>query len=277
MDIKLTIIGGMTRKSHVNVKLPATIGRSREADLTIAHPTVSRQHCRLFEVDGLLRVRDMGSMNGTLVCGDTITEAPLRPNDEFTVGPVTFRVDYDYDGEATAEGPASRASAMDSQPPEHDMIELVAENVTVVRDEAHDGPAAPGLRETFPAEQAGGMASDVAMVAPPPEVSLVEDPCEPAAESPALGLAPPDGQLPDFIAWEQKARATQAPAAEAVRPPPAATQPEPQPTPPPPAPDAGPPPLRPPPHTKAPKPTRSKLPARAPSDSGLENFFNAIQ
>ena len=107
MEIKLTVIGGKTKKSHVILRIPATIGRSREADLTIAHPTVSRQHCRLFEADGLLRVGDMGSLNGTQVCGETVTEAPLRPNDEFTVGPLTFRVDYDYDGEVTAEGPDS--------------------------------------------------------------------------------------------------------------------------------------------------------------------------
>ncbi|MFH1265802.1 MAG: FHA domain-containing protein, partial [Planctomycetota bacterium] len=64
MDAKLVIVGGKANKSQVSVKLPTVIGRSREADLTVAHPMISRKHCELYEVDGLVRIRDLGSLNG---------------------------------------------------------------------------------------------------------------------------------------------------------------------------------------------------------------------
>lgn len=105
MEVRLTIVGGKASRKVITVKLPAVIGRSREADLTIAHPMVSRRHCELFEVQGLVRIRDLDSLNGTLVGGKEITEVPLRPNDDFSIGPLTFRVEYDYAGDVTVVAP----------------------------------------------------------------------------------------------------------------------------------------------------------------------------
>ena len=90
MEVTLTIIGGPAKRSHLVLTLPATIGRSREADVAVPDTTVSRRHCRLFEVDGLVRVQDLGSLNGTLVAGQAIAEAPLRPSDQFTIGVMTY-------------------------------------------------------------------------------------------------------------------------------------------------------------------------------------------
>lgn len=116
MEVRLTIVGGKANRKVVTVQLPAVIGRSREADLTIAHPMVSRRHCELFEVQGLLRIRDLGSLNGTLVAGKEITEAPLRPNDEFSIGPLTFRVEYEYGGDVTVVAPIVPEERPDEAP-----------------------------------------------------------------------------------------------------------------------------------------------------------------
>lgn len=99
MKLTLIVVVGKANRSEITVSLPAVIGRSREADLTIAHPMISRTHCEILEVDGLLKVRDLGSLNGTMVEGQRISEAFLRPQDEFSIGPLTFRADYQYDGE----------------------------------------------------------------------------------------------------------------------------------------------------------------------------------
>ncbi len=102
MEAKLIVVGGKASKGAVALKLPSVIGRGREAGLTIAHPMISRRHCELFESDGLLMVRDLGSLNGTLIDGRRVKEAPLPPDGEFTVGPLTFRAQYEYAGDRAA-------------------------------------------------------------------------------------------------------------------------------------------------------------------------------
>ncbi len=109
MEAKLVVVRGKASKGHISLNLPTIIGRSREADLTIAHPTVSRKHCELFEDDGLLKVRDLGSLNGTFVGRKQIEEVTLRPDQEFSIGPLTFRVLYQYDGSETPMEPLTAA------------------------------------------------------------------------------------------------------------------------------------------------------------------------
>lgn len=99
MEATLLVVGGKTSKKQVAVKLPTVIGRSRSAGLTIAHPMISRKHCELFANDGAVMVRDLGSLNGTLVGGQRIKRAALAPAAEFSVGPITFRVQYEFAGD----------------------------------------------------------------------------------------------------------------------------------------------------------------------------------
>jgi hypothetical protein len=50
------------------------IGRSSQADLTIADRSMSRQHARMRHADGAWTVEDVGSRNGTIVDGRAIAE-----------------------------------------------------------------------------------------------------------------------------------------------------------------------------------------------------------
>jgi pSer/pThr/pTyr-binding forkhead associated (FHA) protein len=99
MDAKLIVVAGKASKGSVSLKLPTVIGRSKQAALTVAHPMVSRRHAELFEANDLLMIRDLGSLNGTRIDGQRIKEAPLPPDAEFTVGPLTFQVKYEYKGD----------------------------------------------------------------------------------------------------------------------------------------------------------------------------------
>jgi pSer/pThr/pTyr-binding forkhead associated (FHA) protein len=99
MDAELIVVGGKASKGSVSLKLPTVIGRSQKATLTVAHPMVSRRHAELFEKDGLLMVRDLKSLNGTRIDGHRIKEAPLPPDAEFAIGPLTFQVKYTYKGD----------------------------------------------------------------------------------------------------------------------------------------------------------------------------------
>lgn len=86
-----------------------SIGRHDDCVIRIRSSQVSRRHCELFEADGSLIVRDLGSSNGTFVNGDRI-EAPrvLHPGDALTVGGVTLRVDV---AGAAAEAETERDTA----------------------------------------------------------------------------------------------------------------------------------------------------------------------
>ena len=99
MNAKLLVVIGKTTKRKVALQLPAVLGRSREADITVAHPLISRRHCEISENNGLLMLRDLASLNGTMIGGRRIELAPLLPDAEFTIGPLTFRVLYEYDGD----------------------------------------------------------------------------------------------------------------------------------------------------------------------------------
>ena len=131
MDAELIVVGGKASKRTIKLKLPMVIGRGRHARLTIAHPMVSRRHTELFERDGLLMVRDLGSLNGTLLGGQRIQEAPLPPDTEFSIGPLTFRAQYKYAGDLAklpapildAKGAAAPASPSgDTELPDFEAI-----------------------------------------------------------------------------------------------------------------------------------------------------------
>jgi predicted component of type VI protein secretion system len=106
METKLLITSGTADKRWVALRLPTVLGRGREASLTVPHPLISRRHCELFEQDGLLMLRDLGSLNGTMVGGRRVALAPLPPGAEFTVGPLTFQAHYEYEGDPEAIPPA---------------------------------------------------------------------------------------------------------------------------------------------------------------------------
>jgi Protein of unknown function (DUF3662)/FHA domain len=71
------------------------IGRSREADVVIQDPNVSRRHAELRREDGAWQIVDLGSTNGIKVNGRRVTNAQLRPGDQVTIGvtDLTFELD----------------------------------------------------------------------------------------------------------------------------------------------------------------------------------------
>lgn len=94
MYVKLTVVEGDAKTPEIRLKTPAVIGRGRGASLQIPHALVSRQHCEILAIDGKLRIRDLGSLNGTLVDGQKITETELLSGQTLTIGALTFRVEY---------------------------------------------------------------------------------------------------------------------------------------------------------------------------------------
>ncbi len=63
-----------------------TIGRSHDCDLVLDDPNVSRRHAQVRQHGAAWLVVDLGSTNGIKVNGRRVSEAPLEPGDEITLG-----------------------------------------------------------------------------------------------------------------------------------------------------------------------------------------------
>ncbi len=96
MLAKLVVVSGEPRNRKFVLELPAVIGRSRSTDLQLGHPLVSRRHCEVFERQGQLMLRDLGSLNGTFQGDLRLTDEPvaIQPGDRFNVGPITLQAEY---------------------------------------------------------------------------------------------------------------------------------------------------------------------------------------
>src|SRR6059036_1213982 len=68
------------------------VGRAVTSDVPIYDPTISRQHAEVALADDGVRVKDLGSSNGTFLNGARITEAVAGENDVVTFGKVAYRV-----------------------------------------------------------------------------------------------------------------------------------------------------------------------------------------
>ena len=75
MRATLIVVAGAKRKRIV-LRLPTAIGRGSRADLKLRASDVSRTHCKIYEDNGSLLVRDLGSSNGTKVNGRRFKKPP---------------------------------------------------------------------------------------------------------------------------------------------------------------------------------------------------------
>jgi len=68
-------------------------GRADGCEVCLSHPSVSVLHCELELTAEGVRVRDLGSTNGTFLDGQRVTEAWLAPGQELSVGGVRFLIE----------------------------------------------------------------------------------------------------------------------------------------------------------------------------------------
>jgi pSer/pThr/pTyr-binding forkhead associated (FHA) protein len=83
-----------TEGERIEVTCPvALVGRHSDADLRIAHPEISRRHCRFAFEDGVWRVRDLQSLNGVVLNNAPIVEATLYAGDRLRLGCVGILIE----------------------------------------------------------------------------------------------------------------------------------------------------------------------------------------
>ncbi|TWI03532.1 diguanylate cyclase (GGDEF)-like protein [Luteimonas cucumeris] len=76
---------GLGRRADIGHR-PVLVGRSQEADLHIAHRSVSREHCRIWRDGDEYRVHDLRATNTTRVNDQIISEATLTDGDHIAIG-----------------------------------------------------------------------------------------------------------------------------------------------------------------------------------------------
>ena len=62
------------------------VGRSRDCDVVVNDPNVSRRHVELRREEEGWMVADLGSTNGVKVNGRRVERSPLRSGDRITIG-----------------------------------------------------------------------------------------------------------------------------------------------------------------------------------------------
>lgn len=198
LNARLVVVGGEVKTAEIKLRLPTTIGRGRGSTIMLPHPLVSRQHCELYETDGRLMVRDLGSLNGTFINNERISEAPLPAGELLTIGAVTFRAVYD-------------AAASSAPPP--------GPGPTMKSGKRRDTDANGTLRATDLSTSTAEERAEES-VGEPVEAAGVEDfnfdqPLTPVDEASRLETPRP-GQLPSASVVETVAAAGQKSAAETV-------------------------------------------------------------
>src|SRR6516162_2757323 len=74
-------------------RLPFLVGRDPLCHLRPASLMVSQHHCAIWSRNGELRVRDLGSTNGTYLNGLAVTgEEAAHNGDQLKIGPLVFDV-----------------------------------------------------------------------------------------------------------------------------------------------------------------------------------------
>jgi pSer/pThr/pTyr-binding forkhead associated (FHA) protein len=83
-------IDAQTTGMVIAVGGPLSIGRDEDAAVCVPFEGVSRRHAELSLASDGVRLRDLGSTNGTAVNGAEVTEIVLAPGDRIQLGSVEF-------------------------------------------------------------------------------------------------------------------------------------------------------------------------------------------
>lgn len=76
---------------------PVTVGRSTSCTVTLSEPRASKEHFKIEWDDGVHRLTDLGSHNGTLINGERVDSQVLRDFDRIDVGETVIVFEADDD------------------------------------------------------------------------------------------------------------------------------------------------------------------------------------
>lgn len=111
MKARIRIFSGPLAGQTIEVTTRLVVGREPDCNLRLPCEFVSRHHCALQRDDFALRIRDLGSKNGTFVNGHRIAtgEAILLHDDLVAVGATQFLIELTPQAEEANQSTTSSA------------------------------------------------------------------------------------------------------------------------------------------------------------------------
>jgi predicted component of type VI protein secretion system len=93
--VRLVILTGRHRGARLNLpEKTVVVGRDEDCAVRLNTHEVSRQHCKLTVSADEIRVKDLGSRNGTFINDQEVKEeSALKPGDILRVGPMLFQME----------------------------------------------------------------------------------------------------------------------------------------------------------------------------------------
>ena len=193
----LKVISGPDEGRSIEVEEEVVIGRE-DADLELADPEISRRHAAVRPVEGGVEIEDLGSMNGTFVNGDRISEAvTLRVGGKMRVG--TSEIDVEVQLVApTVMRPVAdpNVTAQSPVPPLADPDMTVQRQVPAAPPQQPPEPQSPSEGAPPPQAPAPEPVAQAPAPGPPPQAPA---PTPPAQGPPPPGGAPVPGQPPPAV------------------------------------------------------------------------------
>ena len=112
MDANLVLLAKKGENKVFPLPSAVTIvGRRKNCDLRIPLESVSRRHCQFNLEDENVKLRDLGSRNGTFLNGKRIDEQILKPGDSIRIGPVVFAMQINGEPKDFTASPASKKTS----------------------------------------------------------------------------------------------------------------------------------------------------------------------
>ena len=201
----LRVVGG----KHDGELIPLTrekfiIGREEDCHLRPNSDLVSRHHCAFSIDDFSVRLRDLGSTNGTLVNNERLRgETQLSSGDRVTVGNLCLELLIGDSVESTASAGIQEESSSSTPILQGETSEISAEETSF----EIPVPAQPAPEEQ-PAEPVA-VTPEIAMDSVPDPTPAFDAPAEPAAMDEPVAMAagamsPPADEKPKRGGWWQR-------------------------------------------------------------------------
>ncbi len=117
MNVKLLVVQGKPEGKEIPLRIPKfLVGRGPECHLRPNSELISRHHC-LFTIEAnCVKLRDLGSTNGTVVNGERLTDEIVLQNDDMIqIGPLGFQVLVEQ--AASVAAPAAAPASVVVAPP----------------------------------------------------------------------------------------------------------------------------------------------------------------